>query len=337
MNKQARIWTATVAGLALAVLLLLAGSATAGVSHPAPYSRVAQDAVGWSSGWITVTPNMSATLNHNLGGDPGDYAVELWFMDDEANGHGINTRAYGGLEADGDYYGAYWHHLTSDSIQLARLEDDTFADQVRLRVWVPDPAPDYCSAWTPIGLGETLTFSHGLGGDVDDYAVRLTFSSTRRGITHFAYGGLEFNAGSARLGAFWHNLTSSTVQVFRFPGGGEAQVRVCVTVPDPPDYDSGWVTVTQGTTTTFQHNLNVHPNMLGVRLSAKSANADMGINSFAAGGLNDNSSPQGFNWENLTANSVKVVRYADDEHAGQVRVRIWSGVRRVYLPLARRD
>jgi hypothetical protein len=337
MNKQARIWIATVAGLALAALLLLAGSATAGVSQPIPHSRIAQDAQGWSSGWITVTPGLSATLNHNLGGDPDDYAVELWFRDAQAEGHGINTRAYGGLEVDGAYYGAYWHHLTSDSIQLARFADDTFADRVRVRVWVPDPLPDYCSSWTPIGLGETLTFSHGLGGDVDDYGVRMTFSSTLSGITHFAFGGLEFNDGGTRLGAFWHNLTTSTVQVSRYPGGLAAQVRVCVTIPDPPDYDSGWVTVTQGTTTTFDHELKVNPNLLGVRLSAKSSEDNVGINGFAAGGLNDKGNPRGFNWENLTANSVNVVRYADDEHASQVRVRIWSLMHKVYLPLALRD
>jgi hypothetical protein len=344
-NKQIQIWIAVVAGLALAALLLLASSATASLPEPdlalpdpvtsnAGASRAAQAASGWSSGWITITPGTVETLTHDLGGDTDEYAVELWSMDTDEGGYGINARAYGGLEAGGSYYGAAWQHLTSNTIQVVRFADDTFADRVRVRVWVPDPLPEYCSDWTSIALSQTLVFTHSLGGDVDDYVVGMAFSNTLRGISNFAYGGLEINSGDYR-GAYWHDLTTSTVRVFRFPGGlPAAQLRICVTRPDPPDYDSGWVTVTQDTTRTFAHNLRLNPNLYLVRLHAKSDDSSFGINNVYAGGMDADGSPRGTNWQNSTANSIDVFRRSQDEHADQVRLRIWVRGHRIYLPLA---
>lgn len=343
-DRKASIWIAVVVGLALVALLLFASSATANPSRPGPVlpdpatpntsaARIAQTASGWSSGWITITPGTAETLTHDLGGDPDDYAVELWFMDTDEGGYGINTQAYGGLEAGGSYYGAAWQHLTSNTIQVIRFADDTLADQIRVRVWVPDPLPDYCSDWTSIVPEQTLVFTHSLGGDVDGYVVGMAFSSTVRGINNFAYGGFEFNSGDYR-GAYWHGVTSSTVRVFRYPGVLiAAQVRVCVTRPDPPDYDSGWVTVTQGTTRTLTHNLGKNPNLYLVRLHSKSDDSSFGINSVCAGGMDDMGNPKGVNWENSTANTINVFRRSQDEHADQVRLRIWVRGHKIYLPL----
>jgi len=343
-DKRVQIWIAVVAGLVLVVLLLLASSAAASLPEPGlalpdhttpntGASRIAQAASGWSSDWITVTPGTVVTLTHDLGGDPDDYAVELWFMDTDAGGYGINARAYGSLEAGWNYYGATWLNLTSNTIQVARSPDDVFADQVHVRVWVPDPLPEYCSDWTPIAQGQTLVFTHSLGGNVDDYTVGLAFSSTLRGINHFAYGGLEVNGGVYH-GAYWSSVNTSTASVFRYSHDLTAsQVRVCVTCPDPPDYDSGWVTVTQGTVRTFTHDLGMNPNLYRVRMNARSDSSAMGINSMCAGGVNDMGQPRGVNWENSITNTINVFRRSQDEHADQVRVRIWVRGHRVYLPL----
>ncbi len=343
-NRRMCIWVSVVAGLALAVLLLLIGSAAASPSEPGPAlpgpvtpntgaSRIAKATSGWSSGWITITPGTVETLTHNLGGDPNDYAVELWFMDTDAEGYGINTRAYGGLETGGDYYGAAWQNLTSNTIQVLRSADDTFADRVRVRVWVADPLPEYCSDWTPIAQQQTLAFTHSVGGNVDDYAVGLAFSSTLRGVNHYAYGGLVLPSG-ARRGAYWSSVNTSTVSVFRYLHDVTAgQVRVCVTRPDPPDYDSGWVSATLGTVMPFTHNLGMDPNMYRVRLGARSDSSAIGINSMCAGGMYDMGHPRGVNWENSTANTINVFRRSQDEHADQVRIRIWVRGYRVYLPL----
>ena len=347
-DKRVQIWIALVAGLVLVALLLLASSAAADLPGPGPMSpdpvtpytgapRIAQAVSSWSSGWITITPGTMETLTHNLSGDPDDYAVELWFMDTDAGGYGINVRAYGGLEAGGNYYGAIWQNLTSNTVQILRFADDTFADRVQVWVWVPDPLPEYCSDWTSIAHGQTLVFTHSLGGDVDDYTVGLTFSSTLRGINHYAYGGIEINSGAYR-GAYWHDVNTSTVSAFRYPNDLTAgQVRVCVTCPDPPDYDSGWVTVTQGTVMTFTHGLGMNPNLYRVRLNARSDGASVGINSICAGGMDDIGHPRGVNWENLTADTINAFRRYEDEHADQVRVRIWLRGHRIYLPLVLSD
>ena len=289
-DRKVSIWTAIVTGLALVALFLLAGSVAAISPGPtrvssdsAPPSaggtRIVSAASGWSSGWITITPGTFVTLTHDLGGDPDDYAVELWFMDTDDGGYGINVRAYGGLEAEGSYYGAFWQHLTNNTIQVVRSANDTFADYVRVRVWVPDPLPDYCSDWTFINPGKTLTFTHGLDKAPDELVVGMVFSSTARGINNFAYGGIELGPTDYR-GAYWSHVDSSTVRVFRYPGLSiPAQVRVCVTRPDPPDYDSGWVTIAQGVTKTLTHNLHMNPNLYLIRLYSKSDDSSFGINS----------------------------------------------------------
>ena len=46
-------------------------------------------------------------MNHNLGGNPEDYAVELLFEDSDSGGLGINRVAFGGLEVDGTWLGAH--------------------------------------------------------------------------------------------------------------------------------------------------------------------------------------------------------------------------------------
>jgi hypothetical protein len=67
------------------------------------------------------------TLTHNLGGDPMDYAVELWFLDTD-NVLGVNRRNYGGLEANGQWLGAHGEPLTSTTINVYRQPNDNSAD-----------------------------------------------------------------------------------------------------------------------------------------------------------------------------------------------------------------
>ncbi|MEA3396915.1 MAG: hypothetical protein U9R05_05585, partial [Chloroflexota bacterium] len=73
-------------------------------------------------------------------------------------------------------------------------------------------ASSWSSVWVSISQGETITLTHNLGGDVEDYAVELWFRDTDAGgigINTFAYGGFE-NAGVWQ-GAHWSNLTAATV------------------------------------------------------------------------------------------------------------------------------
>ncbi len=324
-ERRVRILIA-VGGLALVALLLLAGSAVASNSATPPdvYPEVValQDTTSWSSGWVDIAPGETRTFTHGLGGDPALYAVDLWFRDTRSPGLGIHDRAYGGMDVAGQRLGAYWHNLTDDSVSVTRMPDDVAAAQVRLRIWIPEPF-DYDSGWVDIQPGQMITRTHNLGGDVDDYTVGIKFQDTTPGglgIHHYAFGGLE--AGGQFQGAAWQNLTNTSIQVLRF-GADPAvhQVRVFITRPDTPDYDSDWVDVAQGETRTFIHGLGGNPNGYVVRVSSQSA--AVGINTRAAGGLEVDGRFYGHNWQNLTNTTINVFRRPHDVFADQVRVRIW--------------
>jgi len=289
----------------------------------------------WSSGWVDIATDTAKTFTHNLGGNPDNYAAELWFRDMATDGLGINSRGAGGLEAGGKLFGAYWQNLTDTTIQVFRNKDDTFADQVRVLVWIPDP-PDWDSGWVDIAPGALKTLPHNLGGNVDDYTVGLWFKDTTPGglgINTQGYGGLEV-AGQLR-GAAWQNLTNTTIDVLRYPNDPWAdQVRVCIFVPDPPAWDSGWVDIATGTAVTLPHNLGGNTNSYVVRGESRDTSpGGIGINHRFAGGFEMDGKFFGANWENLTNMTINFFRFRDDWVADQVRVRIWVREFKVYLPI----
>lgn len=300
---------------------------------------MAQAGTVWDSGWVEVATDTAQSFTHSMGGDPALYAVDLWFRDTRSPSLGIHYRAYGGMDVAGQRQGAHWQNLTDTGIRVFRHRDDVAAGQVRLRIWVPDP-PEYDSDWRNIQPGQAITLTHNLGGDVDGYTVGIKFRDTTsdgRGIHQFAFGGLE--AGGAAYGAAWQRLTDATIQVLRFGDDTSVeQVRVFITQPDPPDYDSGWVDVAQGQTRTITHNLGGNPNGYVVRGEARSTTpGGPGINARAAGGMEVGGQFFGANWQNLTDSSISLFRQPDDIFASQVRVRIWKPDFRMYLPLVVRN
>jgi hypothetical protein len=327
----------------VAALLLLAGlyAIAASASRPAlpaaarPAATVSGSA--WSSGWVPITAGNSIVLAHNLGGDPDTYAVELWFRD--TNGpFGINHRGYGGLEFNGQWFGAHWQDLTSNTVRVFREPDDVAADEVRVDVWVPATPPDYDSGWTNIAPGETIALNHNLDITATELTVGLWFSGTARGIHQFAYGGLGISETQQMVGAYWHGLTDNTVYVTREAGDSDVeQVRLVLTHPSPPDYDSldalsGWVPVGQGTPYTFTHNLNWPAELLVVRSECHSP--DYGIHQWFAGGSHDwMIGFQGADVRQLTDNTVTAFRWPQDQVCPDMRITIWKQAARVYLPV----
>lgn len=331
-----RKWIAVgVVGFVLAGLLLggtiLAARSEAGVSAGAGLQPAATD---WSSGWVYIAPGQTLTFTHNVGGDPALYAVDLWFRDAERSpGLGTHVRAYGGMDVGGQKYGAFWHNLTDSAVSVTRMANDVAASMIRARIWIPDP-PDYNSGWQTIAAGQILTFTHNVGGDIDDLTAGIKFSDTNPGglgIHQYAFGSLE--QGGHFQGAAWRHLTASTIQVFRFGADTRVgQVRVFVNQPDPPAYDSGWQTIAQGQVFTVPHGLGGNPDLYVVRGSAKSSL--LGINTQAAGGLESAGQHFGSNWQGLTASDVRVFRQPHDLYADQVRVRVWrASPFSIYLPL----
>jgi len=326
---------------ALAIAALLVTSVASGVWFTSVGGDAASLAEGngnlranalWSSGWVDIATDTAKTLTHNLGGNPDDYAVDLWFLDAPPGDYGINERCAGGLEAGGKFYGVYWQNLTDKTIEVFRHRDDTLADKVHVNVWQPDP-PAWDSGWVDIATGTAVTLPHNLGGDVDDYIVGLWFKDTEgMGINTRCYGGLE--AGGKFYGAGWENLTDATINVFRYRDDIFAdQVRVRIFIPDPPHYDSGWVDIAPGTAVTLTHNLGGNPNLYVVRGWQKDTDGGIGINHRFLGGFEAGGKFFGTNWQSLTDTTISVFRFPDDWVADQVRVRIWKREFKVYLPI----
>ncbi len=328
MGKRMHVWM-TLGGLVLAALLILGGNAVAkGVAGPpdAQLEEVAalQSNSFWSSGWVDIATGTAQTFTHNLGGNPDDYAVELWLRDTDTGGIGINSRGVGGLEAGGSFFGVHWQRLTDTTIEVIRREDDTFADQVRVNIWFADP-PVWDSGWVSIATDEARSLAHNLDENVDDYVVGMWFKDTTPagiGINTRCYGGFE--AGGQLRGAAWQNFTDTTIEVLRYRDDPWAdQVRVRIFAPDPPDWDSGWVDLTPGAVETLSHNLGGNPNFYVVRGWQKDTDDGFGINHRYTGGFETGGSFFGANWQNLTDTSISLFRRPNDQVADQARFRIW--------------
>jgi hypothetical protein len=293
----------------------------------------------WSSGWQPIAPGQTLTLYHNLNLPPEQIWVELWFRD--VNGRlGINRAGYGGIEYQNKWFGAYWHHFTSNSVQVTRLADDKNADQILVRVW-KIATPDYDSGWLDFSIGNTH-INHNLGITATDLLAAVWFSGTTKGIHHYGYGTLT--VGKEEHGAYWMRLTDDSIEIYRRIGDVDAeQVRVIVTRPDPPDYDSlvalgDWQAIAPGSMFTFTHNLNWSPSLMTVRADCKDDNPDgQGIHhSYAGGDVYSDTVALGSHVQNLKPNTLHVVRRADDKSCDAVRVRIWKRQppqRQLFLPL----
>jgi len=97
-ERRMQIWIA-VRGLVLAALLLFAGNVVASDPASSLAAAALQGTTSWSSGWVDIATDTAVTFTHNLGGDPDDYAVELWFRDTDTGGIGITALALVGWKS----------------------------------------------------------------------------------------------------------------------------------------------------------------------------------------------------------------------------------------------
>ncbi len=298
----------------------------------------------YDSGWVPVRRGQTLTLRHGLGGNLDDYVV---IMDYKAKGvDGVNQRYYGGADfgthpapghAANDRVGAYWRSLTTSTITIYRRPEDTYADWVRIRIWV-DPYPDYDSGWVSLSQGAPLSLNHNLGGDPIDYVVDLEYKSAGSGVNQRYFGGVDFGSKSFggarnndRVGAYWRSLTSSTITLFRRAEDGYAgQVRVRIWKRPQPTYDSGWVSINPNQAITLYHHIGGDPDNYVVSMLYK--NTSSGINLRYYGGMDVGAqAPPGVGendrigayWRSLKKTSITVYRRPEDPYAQQVRIRIW--------------
>jgi len=181
----------------------------------------------------------------------------------------------------------------------------------------------WSSGWVDIQPGQTMTFTHHLGDNPALYAGELWFRDTRSpglGIHSRAHGSMD--VGGQRYGAYWHNLTDNSVSVTRMRDDvATAQVYFRIWIPDPPDYDSGWVNIQAGQVVTLTHNLggDVGDYRVGIKFR-DTAPGGQGIHQFGFGGLEADEVFYGAAWQNLTPATIQVLRFAGDLSADQVRV-----------------
>ena len=165
----------------------------------------------------------NAVRGYNTGsGHAGSFEINNVSSDGHAvygmtNGDGAAVYADGDLVATGAYRG--------------NIGPDNGA---------PFPRPAYDSGWIGIGLNAVRTFTHNIGGNVDNYVVDLQFKDLDQGwgINIIKIGGDErVTSGEccegfyvvSSWGAYWSNLTTTTINVGRNiydPFGDHIRVRI---------------------------------------------------------------------------------------------------------------
>jgi hypothetical protein len=95
----------------------------------APFPRPAFD-----SGWRAIAAASVITFDHDIGGDPDDYLVDLSLRNEASGRH--NRGVGGDIGRSTTNWGAFWRDLTGESVAVVRLAEDSYAEQVRIRIWV---------------------------------------------------------------------------------------------------------------------------------------------------------------------------------------------------------
>jgi hypothetical protein len=97
----------------------------------------------------------------------------------------------------------------------------------------PFPRPAYDSGWVAIAAGEAITFTHGVGGDIDDHVIDLQCRNIRYygpSVHNIGMGGL-YDWNSEPRGVNFYTLASTSLKVDRWTNDShceEVRVRIWV-------------------------------------------------------------------------------------------------------------
>jgi hypothetical protein len=218
----------------------VAGTADNGPGHAgqiprsgAAASRAGFGLAAYDSGWVDAgfheSNPVNIILDHNLGGDPDAYLVDLQCWDDSTLGY------YNCVDANFNPT-AHWRHLNTVSVTV-RVIAGNKPNYVRVRIY--RPSPDYDSGWQRVNIrpdSVPVAFTHGLGDPFfDDYLVSLTCQSAVHGT--FDCTGLE--NGSFRIAAYWFDLTSTGIRAMLTAGSEPSYVRMRI-FRETPTFANGW-------------------------------------------------------------------------------------------------
>jgi hypothetical protein len=266
---------------------------------------------GWQSFALRPDP-ISFSFNHNLGGDPDDYLVDLQCRDDsELNSYECKDKFFQVV--------AHWYALTDTSIKVwIKSGDDP--DDVRLRIYLP--SPDFDSDWQallsrpdPIGVQINLPQIN----NPDNYWVSLECKDDAPLNTY------DCTDNALNINAHWYDFVANSISLWVQSSPRPDEVRVRLYQVDP-DYDSGWYTIGSRPDPlgiTFAHNLRGDPENYHVELQCKD-------DAFDTYGCADFNFAVNALWYDLTGTSIEVW-VPGASRPDQVRIQIVSPDK-AYLP-----
>ena len=178
-----------------------------------------------------ISAGTTQTFYHNLGGDPSFYLVFVYGY----NNYGYHQANYGTtLYYAFPYYrwaGLEWQQLTSTSITVHRAPDDDHVsvpenkrwDKVKiviLKIGIPAPRGiPYVSHRAKVfnlSPDQEVVYKHNLGGDPEDYMI-YTYGYNSKGSHHTNYGtnAIQFIPTEKWVGFEWYELTSTSITLYR--------------------------------------------------------------------------------------------------------------------------
>ena len=112
--------------------LKVKGDVTVDGAYVGSFPRPAYD-----TGWVPLLQGQDLLCIHNLGGNVDNYVVDLTFKSSYAgiNNERIGSDSYHSVD-EWKTVGARWRELTTSSIIVHRGEEDGYAPEVRVRIWV---------------------------------------------------------------------------------------------------------------------------------------------------------------------------------------------------------
>jgi len=156
------------------------------------------------------------------GGDPANWAgsdplFEIGNgMSDLLRKNAMTVRKNGNVEVGG-----------SLDIGVDLVVDGAYRGSIGPNNGAPFPRPAYDSGWVSINQDQTITLTHNIGSDVDNYVVDMTFKKDTSNIHVTAYGGIVKRISLPDVymaGAAWGYLTSTTIQTHRFEEDDQAEM-----------------------------------------------------------------------------------------------------------------
>ncbi len=296
----------------------------------------------WQSEWLDLAQGETITIN-----PPGSYlglsrVYDLQVQDtgdDGTSEDGLNHRGYGGdiWQDEGLPFatgrGVWWTKRFDGYMDITRNAQDTSADRVRMRAWIP-PEPEHNSGDTALnGAGQETLFSYPWAGYLSDLVVDLRVAGTGAFVS-LGYGtDLRYNTGPppsfTSPGVCWRNLSNTSLAVYRGTSDDTSNsVLVRLWRNTQFDFDSGWRAVAPGQAQQIYHGLGAAADEMVVDLQFRDS-ASLGVHQQRYGSDSVWAGPStiqvaGAHWERLGANEIIVERGADDSEADEIRVRILS-------------